>query len=67
MKIATHAASSADARDDSPAGAGMKAIGPLPRWRHLADIGLGASVPLWVALAGLLAAAMGTWPLHIYI
>ena len=36
------------------------------RWPWLADTALHA-VPLWLLLAAILAATMGTWPPHIYI
>jgi hypothetical protein len=38
-----------------------------PKWRWIAGTAVHTAAPLWLLLAAILAATMGTWPPHIYI
>jgi hypothetical protein len=38
-----------------------------PPWLWSAHTALHAAVPLWLLLAAILAATMGSWPPHVYI
>ena len=37
------------------------------KWSSIAGTTLTAAFPLWLLVAAILAATMGTWPPHIYI
>ncbi|HET9765045.1 MAG TPA: hypothetical protein VFR50_16095 [Casimicrobiaceae bacterium] len=54
----------ARAREPSTAAASSGAAAKL-RW--LTDAAVRTAVPLWLLLAGILAATMGSWPPHIYL
>jgi hypothetical protein len=52
-----------------PGGIGMNALlsGDPAKWLSLGAMALKAAAPLWLVLAGILAAAMGICSPHVYI
>lgn len=59
--------SATGARAREPSTAAAATSGAASKLRSLADAALRTAVPLWLLLAGILAATMGSWPPHIYL
>lgn len=50
-----------------PSTAAAASSGAASKLRSLTDAAVRTAVPLWLLLAGILAATMGSWPPHTYL